>query len=430
MEQCETNHNRLVFFTIRYYIDTNTPNGMKKQTLGQFKERFISYYGNDYNLDDTIYVDSNTKLGVICNKHGIVNIIPYDLFKSKLSPCKHCRKENTIRVKDTKTFIQKSIQIHGDIFDYSLSEYKSNSQEIDIICKEHGKFSLIADNHLSKNRGCPSCKSRHSLNQEDILIRFNKIHNNKYKYPNFKYNTVYDYMDVECLVHGNFQQKISIHLNGHGCPKCGLDSIRNTQYDFETKSNIIHKNKYNYNITSYKHSQEKVSIICPKHGIFSQIARDHLHGNGCGDCANEIREYSSSYEKEIYNFIKSKKSELELIQNYRIKKEIDVYIPDFNLGIEFNGTYWHSHLHKNKNYHKEKSDYFKSKGINIFHVWEYQWNNPIKRKIIESMISNKLRLNLDKIYARKCIIKEIKSKEYREFCNNTIFRVIHLQPLN
>jgi len=136
---------------------------------------------------------------------------------------------------------------------------------------------------------------------------------------------------------------------------------------------------------------------------------------GCWKCAVSNRDKVSSYENDIISYIKQLSPNVNIILSYSVdRKEIDIYLPDFNLGIEFNGNYWHSHLFKSKDYHKQKSDFFKNKGIDVFHIWEYNWIN--NNDIIKSMIKNKLNLTSNKIYARKCEIKELDSKTYKQFC--------------
>ena len=101
-------------------------------------------------------------------------------------------------------------------------------------------------------------------------------------------------------------------------------------------------------------------------------------------------------------------------------KEIDIYSPSLKLGIEYNGNYWHSELYKSPNYHQEKSLLAKEKGIQLVHIFEYEWIN--KQEILESLIKSKLGIFEKKIPARKCIIKELQNKEYQDFCNKN-----HLQ---
>ena len=129
----------------------------------------------------------------------------------------------------------------------------------------------------------------------------------------------------------------------------------------------------------------------------------------------------SSTEKDIQKYlskfnIKFTKSNWNLIKD----REIDIYIPSLKLGIEYNGNYWHSELYKSPNYHQEKSLLAKEKGIQLVHIWEYEWIN--KQEILESLIKSKLGIFEKKIPARKCIIKELQNKEYQDFCNKN-----HLQ---
>jgi hypothetical protein len=115
-----------------------------------------------------------------------------------------------------------------------------------------------------------------------------------------------------------------------------------------------------------------------------------------------------SYIEDIYSG--------EIIPNYRDGFEIDIYLPELKLGFEFNGLYWHSDEHKNKNYHLFKTNHFKDKGIRIIHIWEDDWN--FKTEIIKSQIKNLLKLNTIKIFSRKCEIKEVNVKDARLFLDN------------
>ena len=128
-----------------------------------------------------------------------------------------------------------------------------------------------------------------------------------------------------------------------------------------------------------------------------------------------ISNTNSFKEDELYIFIDNIYSG-EIIQSYRDGLEIDIYLPDLKLGFEFNGLYWHSEEYKEKNYHLDKSNYFKEKGIRIIHIWEDDWF--LKKNIIKSQIKNILNKTDNKIFARKCNIKEVDIKECQKFLNN------------
>jgi len=120
-------------------------------------------------------------------------------------------------------------------------------------------------------------------------------------------------------------------------------------------------------------------------------------------------------ELELYNYISSIYHG-EIIQSYRDGLEIDVYLPDLNIGFEYNGLYWHSEEFRDKRYHLDKVNYFKEREIRIIHIWEDDWK--YNTDIIRSQVRNLLNLTEKKIFARKCVIEEVKdSKICSEFFN-------------
>jgi hypothetical protein len=99
-------------------------------------------------------------------------------------------------------------------------------------------------------------------------------------------------------------------------------------------------------------------------------------------------------------------------------------IPDYGLAIEYDGLYWHSSgdvLTENRDYHLEKTTKCEEKGLNLLHIFENEWQNQSKQQIWKSIIRNKLGKS-NKIYARKCEIREVSNKESVRFLENN-----HLQ---
>lgn len=132
----------------------------------------------------------------------------------------------------------------------------------------------------------------------------------------------------------------------------------------------------------------------------------------------------SHYEDEIVNFIQSLNIN-NIIRNskdYLGGQEIDVYLPDYNLGIEFNGTFWHSDLYKDDNYHFNKSLLAQQKGIKLIHIYQYEWDNKLTKEKIKQLLKISLGKVERKIYARDCEIKQITNNEAK-ILNNSV----HLQ---
>lgn len=124
------------------------------------------------------------------------------------------------------------------------------------------------------------------IKTHNFIARSKLKHGEKYDYSKTIYNGSKYNVTIICPKHGEFEQLASNHSRGMGCSECGKKRI-----DTETfikKANIVHQNKYDYSNTKYVDPDEKVKILCPKHGEFEQKARYHLDGNGCSDCSKKI----------------------------------------------------------------------------------------------------------------------------------------------
>ena len=77
--------------------------------------------------------------------------------------------------------------------------------------------------------------------------------------------------------------------------------------EFIARSNNIHNNKYDYSKVEYVNNKTKVCIICPEHGEFWQPPKNHLLGQGCPICGEEIARKckKNDYQKFIDRFIKT-----------------------------------------------------------------------------------------------------------------------------
>lgn len=144
----------------------------------------------------------------------------------------------------------------------------------------------------------------------------------------------------------------------------------------------------------------------------------------CSECNRHL---VSRAEKELLGFVKSIYSGT-IIENDRKLlgngQELDIVVPDKKVAIEFDGSFYHSDLFKDKNYHLNKTNLCLEKGYRLIHVFEYDW--LYRRSIVESIIASSLGIFSHRVYARKCEIGNISNKEYREFLEEN-----HLQtPIN
>lgn len=125
--------------------------------------------------------------------------------------------------KNTKIFTEDALAIHGDRYDYSKVDYKGNKIKVVIGCVEHGDFLLRPNNHTGrglKNQGCPKCATHTPNSPEDFLRKANEIHEGFYDYSLFVFERLSDKVDIICPLHGVFTQSANSHVRGGGCKKC------------------------------------------------------------------------------------------------------------------------------------------------------------------------------------------------------------------
>lgn len=130
----------------------------------------------------------------------------------------------------------------------------------------------------------------------------------------------------------------------------------------------------------------------------------------CPTCKVKFR---SLGEEELASFIETlvsnvKKNDRETVRPY----ELDIYCPDLNLAIEYNGLYWHSDEWKQSNYHLKKLQACNSKSIKLIQIFEDEWLN--NKEIVKSRLMSILQ-NSIKIHGRKCKIRSIQSYEASKF---------------
>ena len=140
------------------------------------------------------------------------------------------------------------------------------------------------------------------------------------------------------------------------------------------------------------------------------ISHSHLHKIFVGHNIKIKRFSVSEFENSVVRYLNSIGIETE-ISNRTIlgNMEIDIYSAKYNIGIECNGVYWHSELHgKDKKYHISKTNKCNEQGIRLIHILDNDWMN--KQEIIKSRLKVIFGKIEEKIYARKCIIKQFTIK--------------------
>jgi hypothetical protein len=260
------------------------------------------------------------------------------------------------------------------------------------------------------------------------------------KVPGYKVlSTVYltnkDKLTFQCPNGHIFKRGAKDFLRYKTCPLCTKKKKKTTD---EFKEEVFNLTNGEYEVLGeYKTTHTKIlmkhnSNIC-NYNEYEVSPTNFIQGKRCPICSfkqmgiklRELRKNQSNTrskgEKELSEFIKSFYHG-EIIENdtnvLNKRQELDVYIPDLNIAFEYNGLCWHSEEGSNgkcdRNYHKNKQLECKQKGIQLIYIYENDWK--YRNDIMKSKIKHILKCNdNEKIYARKCHIKEISKTEKNEF---------------
>ena len=160
----------------------------------------------------------------------------------------------------------------------------------------------------------------------------------------------------------------------------------------------------------YKGEKSYYKFVCNNCGLEFE-AKPFNRTICCPVCSSS----ASGQEMSLRNFIVSiyEGPILYNVKDVISPLELDIYIPEKKLAIEYNGDYWHSTEQKEKRYHEIKSKACEAKGIRLIHIYECEWIHS--REKIESLLRIALGCGYSKIGARKCEVKKISNREARPF---------------
>lgn len=268
------------------------PPGYTNET---FKIAAIAVHGDEYIYDLVEYVNNRKYIIIICREHGKFPVIPRDHLHGY--KCKQCARRPGYT---NTTYKAAAIAVHGEEYIYDLVEYVNNRSHVIIICRIHGKFEMIAYNHLIGNK-CKKCVIGPRHTNAEYIARVSIIHNNFYDYSLTVYKGHNMKIIIKCPLHGEFTLVSQYHVRGSGCQSCFVRTPY-TKESFANKSSIIHANKYTYDKTIWVNVTTSVIITCPIHGDFEQIPHSHMKGHACSKCVNKTEGILSKI-LEFHNYI-------------------------------------------------------------------------------------------------------------------------------
>ena len=445
--KCDKGHSYLKAPYYRVEEKQNCPYCSKNYLIEDFPKS-IDYIDNNYHSKEEIenfYSHSTKKIHFHCRKghkweEKIANFSKRSSIRGE--HCPYCSNIWLLKgFNDIKTLYP---QLYKEIKNKDKDNILPTSKrKITWVCPQGHEFNSSINYRVRNNSGCPYCTG------VKVLSGFNDLKTLRpdlMKYWDYQKNE----LDPTKVSRGTTKKawwkcdKGHSHLmpiskktiRGSGCPYCSGRRILPGYNDIATTYPEILK-EWNYDKNTItpqeimKSSGKKVWWICekghewkisPNQRTYSSNSLKHGYkkGTNCPYCALNIT--ISRGEQEVYDYVKSILPEnTTIIQSDRSilhPKELDIYIPDYNIAIEYNGAYWHKESElRDKYYHYNKWKECNDNNINLITVWDYQWNNDNAKTIIKNILQQKLTTMQDSIIDNIQVVK-ITKNQAKKFCNS------------
>lgn len=380
--------------------------------------KYIEYLGNSRYLCECL----------LC--HKIYTVDSREIKRGKSKNCKDCA---GVAFKNLKG------QIFGsyEVIEYAGDHYWKcrclNCGEIKEVTSQH----LTLDNNVQCIKCSNKAKGRQILNANIEALIDKQLHNLVVKGYNYTANRFI--CECQCknktVVEVSRNNLISGNVKSCGCltkefrrgtlleryGDLATKRIGNPR-NFEDIEDLMDKDKFinRYNKLAFNLGRTPNSLdIANEFDITTPIALKYAHLYEV-DVDIDTRE-SSRAEQEVINFIKEINDNLCILTHNRTLlqgQELDIYIPEKKLAIEFNGIYWHSDTYVDKYYHQKKTIACAKQGIRLIHIFEHEWVNTDTRYKIENLISNSVGAPRISIRASETAIYTVDNEEAAEFCNS------------
>lgn len=287
-----------------------------------------------------VYVKSSTDVGIRFESGFSRSVTVGNLVKGKiLDPTTpRAKKWTTGKKLKTDDVVKSFVEKHGSKYDYSKVDYKGSTTPVLIGCKIHGFVEVTSFQHLN-TEGCPECgklKKKPTSPFSSFLANAISKHGDRYTYYEDTYTKTDAEVKIKCDIHGDFWQQAASHIQGRGCPDCGLIVMADTHRDdpekFLRKALKKHGDDYDLSKCEYKRHDMEVEVICNKHKISFLIKPSLLlKGQGCSICTTEKRSEDRRHTKEqfVEKAIKvhGDKYDYSLVEYVTSKKNVAIICP-------------------------------------------------------------------------------------------------------
>lgn len=393
----------------------------RDQSLVDNINSILAKYSNLYSTIDN--VSSIGGITLSCTEHGSITKSVKDFIDTGCAECKAIERFNSSIEDKNKEWIAKFKEVHGDTFTYDLFNY-SKDRVGTFGCKEHGTFER--DYYSFIERGCTMCNSTTKFGdtleerKEHFLSRLKERDHSWIDIESCDFKAMNEPLILKCKYHGLVLKSKAIYFIENGCRDCHLEDIRVNSPCLEDTSTFIatmeelYPGQFDYSNTVYTRSHSEATIVCKAHNREITKLAYHLKASPpCSSCNPK-----SKVEEEIKEYIRSlidvevKSARPEWLGGL----ELDIYLPDYNLAIEYNGSAYHhssknvseflDYSYKDPKYHFNKWEGCRNNNVNLLSIYDFYWKDSVKNTILKSKIRHHLKLDTV-IYARKCTLRVI-----------------------
>ena len=382
-------------------------------------EKCTALHGGKYTYPTNVRVGSppRWKIPIICPEHGEFLQSPEKHAFGR--GCPKCVGVGTDKVAQLKEMFP-NFKFQDDL------EVTNTKTQLKLSCEIHGEFSstynTLHNRFKAGNAPCPKCnrKSGGLIRRRSAaswVSEIEKVYGGKVELDAASITTADEKARFVCKDHGEFFSVLADVAGGHGCFKCGNEkrnaTNRGTFEDFYKQAREIHGDTYEYVGSTFFDSKQPMEIVCKKHGSFMQRPNNHLALKaGCPSCAISISKGEFDLRNWLIELGFNVDSRNRSLLNGR--REIDIVLPDHNIGIEYCGLYWHGEDMKERLYHAQKYEEAGENGIKLITIFEDEWLEEASKEKVKNRILSIIGKG-ERIYARKTECRKITWSEARVF---------------
>ena len=363
----------------------------------KFKMAAIRLYGVD-NVSQCSQIKDKKKQSSL-KRYGTVTPLQSEEVKEKIKET-NLKKYGVENVSQNESIKKKKVKTTKE--HYGVENIFCHKSVKDAIKQKYG-VENVSQNESIKKKKVKTTKEHYGVENpfqsKEVKEKIKETNLKKYGESHSTKSKVIRRKIIESFRNNNFENFVTM-INQKGL-RCLFNK---TEY-----LNVICGTKLKFKC---EHCGNEFNYIVDKYGLC-------VHKINCTDGSHKS---TSHYEHEIYEWLKS--IGIENIErnkrdwNREKVFEADIFLPDYNLAIEFNGIYWHSNLYRDKDYHLNKWKFFKEQNIDCIQIFENEW--ILKKDIVKNIILNKLNL-LQPLNETDYHLDSVGDEEFNSFLQQNSF---------